>query len=94
MEKVTGSLGDFIKLHHAVLAMMSHLRNNQTIIFSGSMLTQQLTWKRFSNLLPYNSCLIVINPSNPKLAQTMRSVAKAFLDKGRPVHIWMSPKHA
>jgi hypothetical protein len=74
--------------------MMPHSRKNQTILFSGSMLSQQLTWKRFSNLLPHNTCLIVINPNNPKLAQTMRLVAKAFLDKGRPVHIWMSPKHA
>ena len=67
---------------------------NQTIIFCGSMLGQQSTWQRFLYLLPRNSCLIVVNPTNPKLAQTMRSVAKAFLDKGRPVHIWLSPKYA
>jgi hypothetical protein len=70
------------------------MSKNQTILFSGSMLSQQVAWKRFSHLLPQNTCLIVINPNNPKLAQTMRSVAKAFLEKGRPVHIWLSPKHA
>lgn len=74
--------------------MRPSLAKNQTIIFSGSMLSQKPTWKRFMYLLPRNSCLIVVNPTNPKLAQTMRSVAKAFLDKGRPVHIWMSPKYA
>jgi hypothetical protein len=74
--------------------MFHPARKNQTVIFAGSMLGQQLIWKRFSNLLPHNTCLIVVNPNNHRMAQTMRSVAKAFLDKGRSVHIWMSPKHA
>ena len=73
---------------------MPHVSKNQTILFSGTTLSQRLTWKRLSHLLPQNTCLIVINPKNPKLAQTMRLVAKAFLDKGRPVHICLSPKHA
>ncbi len=64
---------------------------NQAVIFSGAMWSQRQIWKRMMQVLPQNSCLLVIDPQNVQQTQVMRQVAQSFRNKGQAVFIWMKP---
>jgi hypothetical protein len=62
-----------------------------TEIFSGALWPQRHLWQKAIPLLPANSYLLVVNPENEKQARLMHKLAQSFRDKGRQVHIWISP---
>ena len=62
-----------------------------TEIFAGAMWSQRHLWQKAIPLLPVNSYLLVINPENEKQTLLMQKLARSFRNKGRQVHIWISP---
>jgi len=52
---------------------------------------QRHLWQKAIPLLPTNGYLLVINPENKKQSRLMQKLARYFRNKGRQVHIWISP---